>query len=39
VAVKCIIQDPEGKILVIFKSDIDEVNPNDFDIPGGRIHR
>lgn len=38
VAVKCIIQDPEGKILVIFKSDIDEVNPNDFDLPGGRIH-
>ena len=37
VAVKCILQDPEGKILIIFKSDREDVNPNDFDLPGGRV--
>ncbi|MCX6822409.1 MAG: NUDIX domain-containing protein [candidate division SR1 bacterium] len=39
IAVKGLIQNPEGKYLIIYKSDLDEVNPNDFDIPGGRINR
>lgn len=39
VAVKWIIQNPEGKYLIVYKSDLEDVNPNDFDIPGGRIHR
>lgn len=39
VAVKWIIQNSEGKYLIIYKSDSEDMNPNDFDIPGGRINR
>jgi 8-oxo-dGTP diphosphatase len=39
VAVKWIIRNPENKYLILFKSDQEDVNPNDFDIPGGRINR
>jgi hypothetical protein len=33
VAVKALIQNPEGKFLILFKSDTEEVNPHDFDVP------
>lgn len=39
VAVKWIIRNPENKYLILFKSNQDDVNPNDFDIPGWRINR
>lgn len=39
VAVKWIIKNPEGKYLVIYKSDLEDVGPNDFDLPGWRIGR
>lgn len=39
IAVKWLIQNPEGKYLIVYKSDLEDMNPNDFDIPGGRIHR
>lgn len=39
VAVKWIIKNPEWKYLILFKSDQEDVNPNDFDIPGWRINR
>ena len=37
VAVKAMIKNEEGKFLVIFKSGKDEINPNEIDIPGGRL--
>jgi 8-oxo-dGTP diphosphatase len=39
VAVKALIQTPEGKFLILFKSDTEDVNPHDFDVPGGRVQR
>lgn len=39
VAVKWIIRNPENKYLILFKSNLEDINPNDFDIPGWRIHR
>jgi len=39
VAVKWIIRNPENQYLVLFKSNEDDVNPNDFDIPWWRINR
>lgn len=37
IATKALIINPEGKVLIIYKSDKDDVNPNDYDIPGGRL--
>jgi len=37
VATKAIIKNKEGKYLVLFKSDIEDINPNEIDIPGGRL--
>lgn len=39
IAVKWIIRNPEGKYLVLFKSNQEDVNPSDFDLPGWRIQR
>ncbi len=39
VAVKWIIKNSEGKYLILFKSNQEDVNPNDFDIPWWRINR
>lgn len=39
VAVKWIIRNPENKYLMLFKSDSEDMNPNDFDIPWWRINR
>jgi len=36
VAVKAVIKYKE-KFLIVFKSDTEDVNPNSYDIPGGRI--
>ena len=37
VATKAIIKNNDGKFLVIFKSDTEEISPNKIDIPGGRL--
>lgn len=37
VATKAIIKNQEGKYLVLFKSAIEDINPNEIDIPGGRL--
>jgi len=37
VATKAIIKNKEGKYLVRFKSEEEDINPNEIDIPGGRI--
>lgn len=37
VATKAIIKNQDGKFLVIFKSDTEEISPNEIDIPGGRL--
>ncbi len=37
VATKAIIENGEGKFLVLFKSNDEDINPNEIDIPGGRI--
>ena len=37
VATKAIIKDNEGKYLVLYKSETEEINPNEIDIPGGRM--
>ena len=37
VAAKALIKNNEGKYLVLFKSDNEDINPNEIDIPGGRI--
>ena len=39
VAVKALLQNTEGKFLILFKSDQEDMNPHDFDTPGGRIQR
>lgn len=36
IATKAIIK-KDGKFLVIFKSDTEEISPNEIDIPGGRL--
>jgi 8-oxo-dGTP diphosphatase len=37
VAAKAIITNKKGKYLVLYKSETEEINPNEIDIPGGRI--
>lgn len=37
VAAKAIIRNGEGKYLVLFKSENEDINPNEIDIPGGRV--
>ena len=37
VAVKAIIKNEEGNFLILFKSDNEDINPNEVDIPGGRV--
>lgn len=37
VATKAIIKNEEGKCLVLYKSETEEINPNEIDIPGGRM--
>ncbi len=37
IAVKAIIKNEEGKYLVLYKSETEEINPNKIDIPGGRM--
>jgi ADP-ribose pyrophosphatase YjhB (NUDIX family) len=37
VAIKVLISNNQGEILIVYKSDKDEVNPNDYDIPWGRL--
>ena len=37
VAVKALIFNDQGQILILHKSDKDEVNPNTYDIPWGRM--
>ncbi|MDO9231123.1 MAG: NUDIX domain-containing protein [bacterium] len=37
IAVKAIIKNEEGKYLVLYKSETEEINPNEIDIPGGRM--
>jgi 8-oxo-dGTP diphosphatase len=37
VATKAIIKNEEGKFLVLFKSENEDISPNEIDIPGGRI--
>ncbi len=37
VAVKAVIKNKEGKYLVLMKSSKDDINPNTYDIPGGRM--
>ena len=36
-AVKAIIKNKDGKFLVLFKSDKEDINPKEIDLPGGRI--
>ncbi|MDR3168884.1 MAG: NUDIX domain-containing protein [Candidatus Peribacteria bacterium] len=33
------MQNADGNFLILFKSDSEEVNPHDFDIPDGRVER
>lgn len=37
VAAKAIIKNGEGKYLILFKSKNEDINPNEIDIPGGRV--
>ncbi len=37
IATKAIIKNDEGKFLVVSKSEIEDINPNEIDIPGGRL--
>ena len=37
VATKAIIKNKDNKFLVIFKSDTEEISPNEIDLPGGRL--
>lgn len=37
VAAKAIIKNKDGKYLVLFKSENEDINPNEIDIPGGRV--
>jgi 8-oxo-dGTP diphosphatase len=37
IATKAIIKNKDNRFLVIFKSDTEEISPNEIDIPGGRL--
>ncbi len=37
VATKAIIKNQEGKFLLVSKSETEDINPNQIDIPGGRL--
>lgn len=37
VAIKAIIKNDGGRYLVLYKSETEEINPNEIDIPGGRM--
>ena len=37
IALKAMIQNKDGEYLVLLKSGLDEINPNQIDIPGGRL--
>lgn len=37
IATKALIKNKDNKFLVIFKSEIEEISPNEIDIPGGRL--
>ena len=37
IATKAIIKNKNNKFLVIFKSDTEEMSPNEIDLPGGRL--
>jgi 8-oxo-dGTP diphosphatase len=37
VATKAIIKNKDNKFLVLLRSDIEEISPNEIDIPGGRL--
>jgi 8-oxo-dGTP pyrophosphatase MutT (NUDIX family) len=37
IATKAIIKNDEEKYLVLYKSETEEISPNEIDIPGGRI--
>lgn len=37
IATKAIIKNQDNKFLVIFKSDTEEISPNEIDLPGGRL--
>lgn len=37
VATKAIIKNSEGKYLILLKSSKEDINPNTYDIPGGRM--
>jgi len=39
IAVKALIQNTDGKFFILFKSETEDVGPQDFDIPGGRVQR
>lgn len=38
IAVKVLLQNQQGDFLVLYKSETEDVSPNSFDIPWGRIH-
>ena len=38
VAVKALIINPQNQFLIIKKSNLEDINPNTWDIPGGRIN-
>lgn len=38
VATKAIIKNQEGKYLILVKSSKEDINPNTYDLPGGRIN-
>lgn len=37
VATKAVVYDQEGKYLILKKSSIEDINPNTYDLPGGRV--
>lgn len=37
IATKAIIKNKDGKYLVLYKSETEEISPNEIDIPGGRM--
>lgn len=39
IATKAIIQNQEWKVLILYKSKEEDINPNSFDIPWGRLER
>lgn len=38
VATKAVVKNNEGKYLILMKSSKEDINPNTYDIPGGRIN-